>query len=368
MAWRGHSSGRGRVEFMDAETSADAQEPLSRSVDSRRDLRPQQPWPTNRLLRILSLDGGGLKGLFAVRLLSRIEQEFNLEGKLHQYFDYIAGTSTGAIIGLGIAAGIPARSIEELYVRYGPVVFPTHLGFVPRRHLQLLWHPYRSDKLEQLLDEAFGEKILGECLTRVCVPTCDGRLGETWIYKTPHHVDFKKDWLLPIAQIARATSAAPTYLKPLQERGYVFLDGGLFANNPVMVAIADALSAYSVDRRMIQTLSIGSGGKRPLIGGLQTLFGGSMFWATKVADTMIEFSSQNAIGQSMLLLGADHIVRVTPDKSLWSIAMDDFNRVINELLPDADRAFHDNVGTISRFFEDQVEPPLFWYGPRANAS
>lgn len=148
----------------------------------------------------------------------------------------------------------------------------------------------------------------------------------------------------------------------------MFLDGGLFANNPIMVAVADALSCYDVPRHSVRVLSIGSGGKRPTLGGLQELLGGSLFWATKVADTMIEFGSQNAMGQAMLLIGANNITRLTPDKSLWTIAMDDYISVLNKLKPDADRAFEAARETLMEFVDGEASSPMFYYGQKVLAA
>ena len=366
LAWWRLTPWRPRVERVATESQSIGERPRSRSADARGDRRPQQAWPQGTALRILSLDGGGLKGIFAARLLGRLESDFVGSGQLHRYFDYIVGTSTGGIIGLGIAAGVPADHIERLYREHGKRIFPSRFGPIPRRYLQPIWHPYSHHALEDLLREAFADQLLAEVRTRVCVPACDGSLAETWIFKTPHHPDFKNDWRRPIAEIARATSAAPTYLRPLKVRGYAFLDGGLFANNPIMVAIADALSCYDVPRSQVEVLTIGTGGKRPILGGLQGALGGSAFWATKVADTMISFASQNALGQAMLLVGAENIVRIEPPAQLANLRMDDAEGAERLLPAAADDVFTSMSRQIhTRFLCSTVEPPNFYYGQAA---
>ena len=341
--------------------------PESRAAGSRRNRRPQHPWPERRILRILSLDGGGLKGLYAARLLALTEAQLGIEGRTHRYFDYITGTSTGGIIGLGLANGIPASQIELLYARYGPEIFPERFGrFIPRRALKLVWHPYNHARLEALLAEAFGDDCFGDLRTRVCVPACDGSLGETWVFKTPHHEDYRSDWKRSVAHVARCTSAAPTFLAPLKSQGYTFLDGGLFANDPIMVAVADALACYAVDRARIHVLSIGAGGKRPLIGRLQGRLGGGLFWARKIAETMIDYAGQNAQGQAKMIIGHENIVRLEPGAAAASIEMDDYRRVARLMPWEAQRAFEAYGPLITgRFFAEETEPPRFFHGSRA---
>ena len=83
--------------------------------------------------------------------------------------------------------------------------------------------------------------------------------GEPWIYKTPHHPDYKRDRHERMVNVGLSTSAAPTYFEALSNGGYVMVDGGLWANNPVMNAVVDALACYDVERRQVQVLSLGCG-------------------------------------------------------------------------------------------------------------
>lgn len=318
------------------------------------------------MLRILSIDGGGLRGIYAASLIAEWEAALGLSGKTHRYFDYIAGTSTGAVIGLGLALGKPATEIIDLYVNHGRKVFPTQLFGIPRRLLQNVWHPYRHSAFEDLLREGLGDAEFGDLPVRMCVPSCDGTLGETWIFKTPHHEDFKSDWRRPAAEIARASSAAPTFLRPLLSGGNAFLDGGLFVNNPVMVAVADALGCYAVSPRAIRILSLGSGGKRMSLSPLQKLLGGRLIWAPSIAETMIDFSVQNADGQARLIVGHENVIRIVPPDSLSKIAMDDYVGVI-ENLPNAAvaDARHYSQTVSDLFFQSEARQPTFFYGSRS---
>ena len=94
-------------------------------------------------------------------------------------------------------------------------------------------HGYDGEALERVLREYLGETLLGESKVRLCIPSFEGEHSEVFVFKTPHHRDFKMDWRESMVKVAISTSAAPTYFRPLDDGGYRFVDGGVWANNPV---------------------------------------------------------------------------------------------------------------------------------------
>ena len=193
---------------------------------------------------------------------------------------------------------------------------------------------YDRDALNRLLHEHFGSTTLGECGARLCIPAVDGRFGDTYIFKTPHHPDFTKDASERITKVAASTAAAPTFFQPLEDGGYTFLDGGLFANDPIMVALVDALSCFNVSRDDIRILSIGCGGASYRVSERHRR-GGLLAWRD-VIDGAIHFQSLNVQGQAALLVGADQVVRVaTASVGGRPIALDDWRRAVDELVPAA---------------------------------
>ena len=202
--------------------------------------REQLPWPADEPFRILSIDGGGIKGILPAALLARIEEEITRGVPAGRYFDMIAGTSTGGIIALALGFGLPASTVHKIYVDQGAEIFPRRTGRSPiLRGLQLAWralndlHRYRhdADALERALSGAFGAAMLGQCERRLVVPAFDWNT-EVFLFKTPHHPDYKLDWPNPLVTVARATSAAPTYFRAFKGADRRFLDGGVSANNP----------------------------------------------------------------------------------------------------------------------------------------
>ena len=124
-----------------------------------------------------------------------------------------------------------------------------------------------------------------------------------------HHPDFRKDGKERMTKVAAATGAAPTYYKPLQDGGYTFVDGGVWANNPVMIALVDALTCFVVPRENISILSLGCGDEPYSVGNFKMMGGGLFAW-WDIIHAAMRLQSQNALGQAGLLVGADRVTRV----------------------------------------------------------
>ena len=98
--------------------------PTRRSAGSLRERRVPLPWPKDREFRILAIDGGGIRGIFPATILAGLEERYLGGASVVGYFDLIAGTSTGGIIGLGLAAGLTSAELKDLYVERGGEIFP----------------------------------------------------------------------------------------------------------------------------------------------------------------------------------------------------------------------------------------------------
>lgn len=218
--------------------------------------------------RILSIDGGGIKGVYPAAFLATIERAAGI--RIADHFDLIAGTSTGGIIALGLGLGLSAEEILGFYRENGPAIFsqPGSKG-VARRAVDLfkgstrsarslLGPAYDSRVLESALVKAFGSRILGESGTRLVIPAFSAGTGSVYVFKTSHHPRLELDWKVPAAQVALATSAAPTYFPAhTMSDGAWLLDGGVWANNPVGMAAVEAVSVLGWNSADIQILSLG---------------------------------------------------------------------------------------------------------------
>ena len=234
--------------------------PARRSDTILQTRRQPLPWPDDAEFRILSIDGGGIKGIFPAAILTYLEEN-RLDGQpIGDHFDLIAGTSTGGIIALGLGAGLPARSLLDLYVNEGYRVFPPMRRQKGRRLFRRLWrNRYDRAPLDELLRQTLGDRTLRESRYRLLIPATEARHGDPAVYKSPHHPGYFLDGDKPMAEVAAATSAAPTYLEPVVQDGYTLLDGGIWANNPTLMALVEALTCFAVEREQISILSLGCG-------------------------------------------------------------------------------------------------------------
>ncbi|KOP68483.1 hypothetical protein AMS62_27010 [Bacillus sp. FJAT-18019] len=212
-------------------------------------------WATRhgKELRILSLDGGGIRGVFPATFLAMFEEETRY--KVSDYFDMIVGTSTGGILALGLSIGMPAKDLVDLYLENANKIFKKKwFG-----RFGALTHQYSNDGLRQMLDQKFGDKIIADAKTMLCIPSVEHGKASPKVFKTPHLPTYFVDANCRMSSVALATSAAPTYFPAVQTNGSdCKIDGGLWANNPSIVGIAEA-HALNYGVESIKMLSIGTG-------------------------------------------------------------------------------------------------------------
>lgn len=331
--------------------------PPRRSAGTIQRQREPLPWPTDKPFRLLSIDGGGICGILPASILAELEHRFLGGQPIGDYFDMVAGTSTGGIIALGLGKGMTAAAIRDLYVKAGNKIFPptTRLGRAYRFVVRGYRYLYDRQPLEDELDRLFEATPLGESRVRLCIPSFEGRFGEPWIYKTPHHPDYKLDRAERMVTVGLSTSAAPTFFQSLSNNGYVMVDGGLWANNPVMNAVVDVLSCFAIDRRQLQVLSLGCGETTFRVSDSKAK--GGMFHWRNVIEAAMRAQSLNALGQTYLLLGKDHVHRIDAPETPNPIDLDDYLRASKEL-PDMARALVEasGHGIADRFLRHKAAP------------
>lgn len=220
-----------------------------------------------RPFKILCIDGGGIKGLYSAKLLACLETEFNT--LLSEQFDLICGTSTGGIIALGAASGIPMDEIVNFYKNKGPKIFyekrkriPLYKTFIKLR--QATWGcKYSSKRLKKSLSEVFGVKKIKESRTLLCIPALNLGTGQPRVFKKDYSSggrSFSSDDEKSFVDIALATSAAPTYFPAHRINDEVFIDGGVWANDPVLTGLLEYYYMFFSDERFsgVHILSISS--------------------------------------------------------------------------------------------------------------
>lgn len=209
--------------------------------------------------RILSLDGGGYKGLYTACVLEKIEAR---RGRLVDHFDLIAGTSVGGLIALALAAGRTTAEIHSFFIDHGDEIFP-HGNVATRtyrRFRQIFWgSKYGSGPLERAIGMILGDTPIRDSRAYLCIPTLDLVTRAPFVFKTDHAPGLNRDSDRLMRDVARATAAAPTYFSAAtfpDINGKQFVDGGLWANNPTLVAYTEALQYFVGDERPFSDIAI----------------------------------------------------------------------------------------------------------------
>lgn len=277
------------------------------------------------MFRILSLDGGGIKGAFTASVLAALEESTGRS--VIDHFDLITGTSTGGILAIGLGLGLSAREICNFYAKKGASIFPnTSLVQRTRGKLRQLSRPkYSHSVLREALVEVLGARKFGESNCRLVIPTYDAIAGRIFLLKTAHHASFKYDVNAPAVDVALATSAAPTYFAaaPFPEHSDAsYVDGGVWANNPVMVGIIEAVAFLGVPLEKIDVFSIGTTSTPFNIA--QHRNAGIAQWNAGLVELMFSSQMDAAQAQAKLLLN-DRLHRINVSAKEGEFSLDGSN-------------------------------------------
>jgi len=270
-------------------------------------------------MNILSIDGGGIKGLYSAAFLAGLENKFGKE--THNCFDLVAGTSTGGILALAIAARIPVKDIVEFYKEWGPRIFRTRFNIFRN----LLFSKYSNKELIKALQNIFGNTRIKDIYSQdkcvsICIPSIDVTQGTPTVFKTPHDIQLSSDNERYLWEIALATSSAPTYFPvakiriPQSSAWKLFVDGGLWANNPSLVAITEALTYQKQTLENIYMLSLGNIESTTSLSSNTYLNKGFVLWRADIVGITMDTQSIAVHNQIQLLFGSkglfDHYIRI----------------------------------------------------------
>jgi patatin-like phospholipase/acyl hydrolase len=255
-------------------------------------------------LRVLSIDGGGIRGIIPAKVLADLE--LRAGRPVAKLFDLVVGTSTGGILALGLTApgeggapGWAAADLAELYVREGPRIFHRSVYDRIRSVEGALDEKYPSDGLVEVLRESFGELRLREAVTDVLVTAYDTVTRTPFFFRSARaRGDAAQDWLLRDA--AHATSAAPTYFEPVQLEGFSLIDGGVFAANPAMCALAEVLRVR--EPHDVLLVSLGTGQQTRPLPWKKVRNWGALEWARPVIDVLLDGQSDTVDFQARQVL------------------------------------------------------------------
>jgi patatin-like phospholipase/acyl hydrolase len=275
-------------------------------------------------IRILTLDGGGIRGIIAAAVLDAVLGPLRAKDVFHM----IAGTSSGGVIACGLSLPDPLAPLElrDLYVEHGPEIFRrsllSRLPFV-----ELFEEKYGAGPLERHLKERLGtsrlsavkdvDLIVPSYAIELPVPRANGETRAPLFFRSwqargealPAGAD-RTEYDFYLHDVARATSAAPTYFEPAQisnmaGQRFGLVDGGVFANNPTMCALVAAWRRYGSQHRFV-VVSLGTGFlQRPI--PLQEAKGwGIIGWARPILSVLMDGNTDTVSVQASEWLGTDH--------------------------------------------------------------
>jgi patatin-like phospholipase/acyl hydrolase len=344
--------------------------------------------------RILSLDGGGIRGAFGASFLATIQEM--IDRPIAEYFDLIAGTSTGGIIAVGLGMGETPSAIRNFYESRGPYIFQRQahpringlmkgvavasLRPVVDRLFRffgidldsdyILQCKYDSRHLERSLKDVFKTRTLENAKTRLVIPAVDLTCGRTIVFKTPHLPGLSRDRVYSAADVVLATTAAPTYFPhSVINTGSAYCDGGLWANNPSMVGYAEAIKIREECKRTedprfetneIFILSVGTG--RPTYSlKPPDARAGLGWWGPRLIDTMFVSQGQGIAFQAHYVLGERHkrVDYDIPDTS-WSL---DNTKLISELFHYGEKKAHEVIRELKPIFFTAPAPSYKKFDP-----
>jgi uncharacterized protein len=252
-------------------------------------------------MRVLSIDGGGIRGLIPALVLEELERR--AERRVFELFDLIAGTSTGAILASALCAPdpLPAARVAALYEEEGPEIFSRSIFQRIRSADGLLDEKYDSATLDGVLARFLSDKRLSRTRPDLVVPAYDTAGPGPFFFKTTDARESPEDDF-PLSVVARASSAAPTYFEPSAVDGRALVDGGVFAANPAMSAFAEVLRFQPGAEVVLLSLGTGERTRRRTFDEIEDW--GLLEWARPLLDVVfdgisdaVDYQLRHALGE-----------------------------------------------------------------------
>ena len=296
---------------------------------------------------ILSIDGGGIRGIFPAHILSCISDRLGI--KISEQFDMITGTSTGSIIAAAIACDIEPYQISELYRQHGSKIFSRKNFFFNTKAISAIQSLYDNSYFRMVLQDIFGNLTLGDVNIPLLIPATDIGYGGVHVFKSSYSPDFTRDSKVLIRDAILASCSAPTYFDPAKVNEYLLADGGLWANNPSLAAVIDAQKRLNIDFKNICVLSLGTGHSKTSYGvNTKRKWGLLRGWkGPEFISFLMSLQAQSTYNYLQLMLDKYQLLRLDFESDL-PLPLDDHS-AIDDLISRADRVFTHHSHDIKNF-------------------
>ncbi len=266
-------------------------------------------------MKLLCIDGGGIRGIFSIAVLQALEED--LGHPVGELFDVIAGTSTGSIIAASISMNKNMKEVHESYMLYGKKIFTR------QAKVGLFKSVYSDRSLRHLLKNAFGNVKLKDISKPLLIPAVDIIHGKPFVYRTNFGHPDNDDLSLKLWDAVLSSCSAPVYFPPNRiGDDYLSIDGGLWANNPSLVCLTEAIHFFQKGMKDINILSIGTGLQNIDFANDKEKYWGINEWlpfqfpsmkvTPKLLDLALHLSSESISYHCQLLL-KDQYLRINED-------------------------------------------------------
>jgi patatin-like phospholipase/acyl hydrolase len=305
----------------------------------------------NKPFKILAIDGGGIRGIYAAHILKRIQNEYKIDYRAN--FDIITGTSTGSILAAGIAVGHPIDKLCDFYERYGHEIFSIKPKSSKLNKIGAIFNAlYDKRRLYSLLNDIFENMTLGDVKTALLIPVTNASNGNTMVIKSSYkeNLNFTRDATMKLSEAVLASCSAPIYFSPTLVKEYLLADGGLWANNPALVGLTEALSfRLNIGITDVKVLSIGTGqGKIYYNPADHNKKWGFLQWGgPDLISTILNVQSISVHNMLKLILNKQQYLRLNHEFE-GDPQLDNVN-IIKSLLSQADQVFTENSDSIKHF-------------------
>lgn len=302
-------------------------------------------------MKILCIDGGGIRGILAISVLKAIEE--NYKCKIADLFDVFAGTSTGAIIAAATSIRKDMSKIYEIYYKHGDKIFERNatVGFFKSIYTNL--------HLRNYLQDAFGDVLLSEIEKPLLLPAVDINEMKPYVHRSHVRSSKEEKENVKLWDAVLSSCSAPVYFPPNEmENRHLSIDGGLWANNPSLVSITEALSFFQKKLEDIHIFSIGTGLQRIPFQDKEEGNWGAQSWlpfqfpslkiTPKILDLALHISSE-AISYHCRHMLKDNYFRLNAELHK-EMPFDDVS-FIDELAAMGEKLFHEQKNEIESFFE-----------------
>ena len=311
----------------------------------------------SKKFRILCLDGGGIRGLYSAQMLKRMKKDCNID--FYNDFDLIVGTSTGSILAGSIVKQIDIEKVIALYVNEGKNIFKKR--WLSR--IGLFASKYNPNPLKEQLKVIFENTTLGDIEKPLLINATDIGNSTQFVFKTTFNgqqdsngntKELVRDKEILLSDAILASSSAPIFFPPHKIGNFLLADGGLWANSPVLVALAEAKKIFKMEPNDVIIVSIGTGVEENDYHINTKWWGFLTGWKREKLISMI-LNLQTKTNNSLLqfLMPKENILRLTytSDKAL---PLDDVSQNEN-LLSKADKDFSDRHSEIQSFINKYIK-------------